>query len=365
MLFCCVAITRLTGQLSCQEMMSKFYKPEFLFLTQEDVIAAGALDMAATIDDVELAYKLFASGDVIQPHKPVFRFDHPETGAKQYYLAVSMPVYVGGEVNRIGHKWAAESMANVERGDMPMGIDIILLHDLDHAIPHAIMEGGLITAMRTSAVAGVGAKYLANPDSKVAGLIGAGVIGRTMIMALTSAMPGLEEIRLFDLNQERAEGLADEFEDQITIKVVDSIQDTFSDADIITTQTTARSPIVKDAWIPKGSYYAHMSSNEAEDAAFLATDYLVVDNWDTLKTWDFFPPTQLLKTGELRDESVTDIGDIILSKKPGRDSREQRILFANLGMGCLDITIAERIYKKAKKLGLGQTLNLWEKPLWI
>ena len=58
--------------------MTKLYEPEFLFLKQEDVIAAGALDMAATIDDVELAYKLFASGDMIQPHKPVFRFENPE-----------------------------------------------------------------------------------------------------------------------------------------------------------------------------------------------------------------------------------------------------------------------------------------------
>lgn len=345
--------------------MPEYYEPEFIFLTQEDVIAAGGLDMAATLADVELAYKLFASGDVIQPHKPVFRFDHPETGEKQYYLAVSMPVYVGGEVNRIGHKWAAESMANAVRGDMPMGIDIILLHDLDHAIPHAIMEGGLITAMRTSAVAGVGAKYLANPNSKVAGLVGAGVIGRTMIMALTTAMPELEEIRLVDLNRERAEGLANEFKAQIRVKVVDSVEEAFKRADIITTQTTARLPIVKDEWIPKGSYYAHMSSNEAEDAAFLATDRLVVDNWSTLKTWDFFPPTQLLKAGKLRDEQVTDIGEIILGQKPGRDYHDQRILFANLGMGCLDITIAERIYQNAKALGLGKKLKLWEKPLWI
>ena len=195
--------------------MTEFYKPEFLFLTQEDVIKAGGLDMHATIDDVELAYKLFASGDVMQPHKSVFRFPHPDTGKERYYLTVSMPVYVGGTVKRSGHKWAAESMANAERGDMPMGIDVILLHDLDHAIPDAIMEAGLITAMRTSAVAGVGAKTLANPDSKVAGLIGAGVVGRTMIMSLTAAMENLEEIRLYDLNRERAESLAKEFKDKI------------------------------------------------------------------------------------------------------------------------------------------------------
>ncbi|MDO9545651.1 MAG: hypothetical protein Q7J07_02740 [Pelolinea sp.] len=345
--------------------MSEINKPEFLFLTQEDVIEAGALDMHAALDDVELTYKLFASGQVDQPHKPVFRFDNPETGEKQQYLAVSMPVYVGGSVNRIGHKWAAESMANAKRGDMPMGIDIILLHNLDRAIPDAIMEAGLITAMRTSAVAGVGARTLANPDSNVAGLIGAGVIGRTMIMSLSAAMPKLEEIRLFDLNRKRAEDLAKEFEGKIKIRVVDSVQEAFQGADIITTQTTSRKAFVKDEWIPKGSYYAHMSFAEADDAAFVNTDRLVVDNWETLKTWEFFPATQLKMAGKLKDEDVTDIGKILLGEEPGRTSRDQRILFANLGMGCLDITIAERIYNNAKAKGLGQKIALWEKPLWI
>ncbi len=345
--------------------MAELYKPEFLFLTQEDVIAAGALDMPAALDDVELTYKLFASGQVNQPHKPVFQFDNPQTGEKRQYLAVSMPVFVGGPVNRIGHKWAAESLDNAKRGDMPMGIDIILLHDLEHAIPHAIMEAGLITAMRTSAVAGVGARTLANPDSKVAGLVGAGVIGRTMIWSLTSAMPKLEEVRLFDLNRQRAESLAKEFEGKIKVRVVDSVQEAFKDAHIVTTQTTAHKPFVKDEWIPKGSYYAHMASDEGEDNVFLNTDRLVVDNWETLKTWDFFTPTRLHAAGKLKEENITDIGKILIGEKPGRTSRDQRILFANLGMGCLDITIAERIYQSAKAKGLGQKISLWEKPLWI
>ena len=345
--------------------MTEYFKPEFLFLTQEDVIAAGALDMKAAQADIELAYKLFSSGQINQPHKPVFQFDNPETGAKRQYLAVSMPVYVGGSVNRIGHKWAAESLDNAKRGDMPMGIDIILLHDLEHAIPAAIMEGGLITAMRTSAVAGVGAKVLARPDSKVAGLVGAGVIGRTMIMSLTTAMPKLEEIRLFDLNKERAKELAKEFEQQVEVIVVDSVEQAFKDADIVTTQTTARQPFVEDAWIPKGSYYAHMAAYEGKDEVFINTDRLVVDNWATLKTWDFFAPTKLQKEGKLKEEAITDIGKILLGEAPGRQTEAERILFANLGMGCLDITMAERIYQSAKAKGLGQKISLWEKPLWI
>jgi len=346
-------------------MVKKAHEPEFLYLKQEDVIEAGVLDMAAAQDDVEKTYKLFASGEVIQPHKPVFRFDNKETGQEQYYLAVSMPVYVGGDVDAIGHKWAAESLGNAERGDMPMGIDVILLHDLEHAIPYSIMEGSLITAMRTSAVAGVGAKYLARPESKIAGLVGAGVIGRTMIMALTTAMHDLKEIRLFDLRRERALDLAEEFSDRIKVKVVGSVEEAFEGADIVTTQTTARAPIVKDEWIPEGSYYAHMSFTEGEDAVFLNTDRLVVDNWATLKTWDFFPPTRLHREGKIQDDEISDIGEILLGKKPARENKSERIIFANLGMGCLDITMADRIYRNAKEKGLGQKLRLWDHPLWI
>jgi ornithine cyclodeaminase len=108
-----------------------------------------------------------------------------------------------------------------------------------------------------------------------------------------------------------------------------------------------------------------MASDEGEDNVFLNTDRLVVDNWSTLKTWDFFTPTRLHAAGKLNEESITDIGKILIGEKPGRTSRDQRILFANLGMGCLDITIAERIYQNAKAKGLGQKLSLWEKPLWI
>ncbi len=60
--------------------MADYYEPVFLFLTQEDVIAAGGLDMKAALDDVELTNKLFASDQIMQPHKPIMHFDNPKTG---------------------------------------------------------------------------------------------------------------------------------------------------------------------------------------------------------------------------------------------------------------------------------------------
>ena len=110
-------------------------------------------------------------------------------------------------------------------------------------------------------------------------------------------MPKFEEIRLFDLNKKRAEDWQKSLKTRSRFMLLTASQEAFKDADIVTTQTTAHKPIVKDEWVPKGSYYAHMAPYEGEDAAFVNTDRLVVDNWATLKTWDFFTPTRMVKEG--------------------------------------------------------------------
>ena len=107
-----------------------------------------------------------------------------------------------------------------------------------------------------------------------------------------------------------------------------------------------------------------IDSNPIENT-FSTRDYWLTDNWQTLKGWDFFAPTRLVNEGKLNANEIVDLGEIILGKKEGRKSPEDSIIFANLGMGCLDIVIAERIYKNAKEQGIGQKLALWEKPLWI
>ena len=176
-------------------------KPEFLFLQQEDVVAAGVLDMEMVLERVEHVFQMFGCDEMIQPVKPVIRL--PEAGAKQQYLMVAMPVYLGGDINRAGIKWAAELKDNQARGDLPYGIDIVLLHDIERAIPLAIMDGTMITAMRTGAATGVAAKYCAPAGAEVVGLVGAGVVGRTCLEAIGRSVPGIKKFRVFDLSREK------------------------------------------------------------------------------------------------------------------------------------------------------------------
>ncbi|MEW5957295.1 MAG: ornithine cyclodeaminase family protein [Chloroflexota bacterium] len=336
-------------------------KPEFLFLKQEEVIAGGALDMKLALLDVERAFLMHGQGLVDQPNKTVIEFPDPETGQRRY-LMVSMPVYIGGELNRAGLKWAAESQDNARRGDLPYGIDLIILHDLEQAHPVAIMDGTLITAMRTGAAAGVAAKYLARPDSQVASFIGAGVIGRAALEAIGLAVPGLQEFRLFDLKQEKAQALAEEFAGRWTIHVAGSAQEAIEGADVIATMTTTRRPFIQAEWLKAGCFIAAMGKNEFEARALIEADRLVVDEWQQFKHYAPSLLAQLVQAGRLRDSDVVNLREILLGRAAGRITSHERIHFLSFGLAGQDIAVAERVYQKARSLGLGQTLSLWDQP---
>ncbi|NLT58770.1 MAG: ornithine cyclodeaminase family protein, partial [Clostridiales bacterium] len=153
---------------------------DILFLQQEDVVKAGLLDMKEVLADVELTYTMFGEGKIINHPKVSTRIPEDEHWTSFFN---SMPCYIGGDVHVAGIKWACESKGNAKLPNMPWGIDSTILSDPDTVLPIAYMDGTLITAMRTSAVGGVFAKYTAPKNCKVATLVGAGVIGRTMIMS--------------------------------------------------------------------------------------------------------------------------------------------------------------------------------------
>ena len=337
-------------------------KAELLFMKQEDVIEAGILDMEKVLEMVEKAFYLEGQGEILNPPKTVFGIPIGQEPKSHFF---SMPVYIGGDVNRPGIKWAAESMTNAKTGNLPMGIDLVILSDPVTVQPVAIMDGMVITAMRTAAAAGVAAKYLAPKGAKTAGFVGAGVIGRTMIMALKQVIPGLEEIRLCDLKLEKAEKLAAEFEGIIKVIPTDNVEEALSGVDIIATMTTSRKPIVKAEWVKKGAMIIQMSSCEVESAAVKKAHKIVVDSWDQMKENELSVLSQMVKAGDLDEQDIWTLNQVVCGKKPGRENDDEITMFSSRGMGCLDIIIGDYLYKEALKKGLGQKLVLWDEAKWV
>lgn len=336
---------------------------KFVFLSQEDVIAAGGLDMAKTIACVEKSFSLIDKGDAMEPDPPMLMF-----GGQAGRRVTMHPAFVGGDVNTVGLKWTPANPDNPRTIGMPRATAMDIINDPVTGHPLAVMDGTIISAMRTGAVTGVGFKYLGRPDAQVVGLLGAGVIARTQLMALKEVMPRLADVKIFDLVPTRAADWAAEMGAELGVPVrpVASAQACVEGSDVVVGCTTvsADQRYVQPGWIKEGSFYSNISDNDATFETILQADKVVVDG-----PRQFTIPVVMglmAKQGLISfDKIYGTIGEIINGKKPGRTSTQERVFYSCLGLGCHDTVNARRVYEEAKRLSLGVELALWQEPHWI
>src|SRR5437764_7926060 len=176
----------------------------FLWLSQEDVVAAGGLDMAATIDAVERAFRVKAAGGVSMPPKVMITWSNEPGSEERHGRIMAMPAYVGGEFDVAGLKWIPSVPDNPPRRGLPRANALVLLSDRETGLPLAVMDGTVVSAMRTGAVTGVAVRPLAAEGSEVACLLGAGVLAHTQLDALRAVMPKLDRVCVYDPDGDRA-----------------------------------------------------------------------------------------------------------------------------------------------------------------
>lgn len=354
-------------------------KVEFLYLQQEDCIKAGGLEMDQTIKAVERSFFLHGKNDFIQPAKPVIRWGGPETEETTGRI-MSMPAYLGGKsfaeeleagdllgpVDTSGIKFIPSRPDNPKKHDLPRSNGIIIIVDPETLMPACIMDGTLVSAMRTGAASGVAAKYLANPDSKVAGIIGASVQGVTQTLALKESLKNLEFCKVYDLNPDVIQRYLHKMRElgcDLEFKAAESHEEAIRDSDIICTATTAREPYVNAAWYREGVLHCEVSFWDTPPEALNVIDFIVVDDWHQVKhhgvdvSWRAVRD-KVIPEGKIRGN----LGDIVAGKKQGRADRKEKIMFNPIGMGIHDLSEAFRIYKNAAAAGIGKTLPLWEEP---
>lgn len=327
---------------------------ELIYLDREALVSAGLLDFARAVEDVESVFKTLAAGEVVMPPKIAIEMFSDDGSPKGHLIA--MPAYVK-PLGVAGVKWAAGFFRNPERG-LPHGLDVIVLSDPETGRPLAVMEGALVTAVRTGAVAAVGAKYLAPDGAEIAALIGAGVVGRAAAHALRAALPGLAELKVYDLKREKAEAVAKE----VGGRVAGDLEEAVRGSDIVVTATTSHSQFVKLSWLKRDCLCVEIGKNELEDSVILRADRVVVDYWEQVKSRDWVSLARLWRHGLLPESRIEEISRIVSMGRLG--SGGQRV-FSPIGMACEDIVVASRLYREAKKRGLGVRLPLWRATDWL
>lgn len=366
-------------------------KIEFLYLNEEDMINAGVMDMHKCVEVMEEVFNLVGQGDYLMggPSEnshgikiffpPEKRFPNmPVAGPDRRFMA--MVAYLGGRFNVCGEKWYGSNIENPSQRGWPRSILLTVLNDPVSAAPLAIMSANLVSAMRTGAMPGLGAKYLAKNDAEVLGIIGGGVISTACLMSLTDVLKGVKEVKVYDIYKNKAEEFSGQMGEKLGIKVhaVDTLEEAVSGSDVINVATSGKTaPFIKAEWLKEGSLLTAPAGVELEEE-YLLNSKVVVDEWKMHMTWREelkslpggyqnlgLPTKYLLKfvdEGKLQDEEVVSLGQVITGQKTGRVNDRERTVLMTGGCPVQDLGWSYTVYKNALEMGIGQKLTLWEEP---
>jgi ornithine cyclodeaminase/alanine dehydrogenase-like protein (mu-crystallin family) len=326
-------------------------------------VAAGGLDMDGTLAIVEEALRLHAKGEAIAPKKSSILWSDDLDSDERLGRVMAMPAYVGGDLDVVGMKWIPSVPDNATRG-LPRGIGMVLLSDRETGLPIAVLDGTVVSAMRTGAIGGIAARALANPSSSVATLLGAGVQARTQLMALERTL-ALEEVRVHDVAAGRAAEFCErERREGFRLTPVDDPAEACAGSAVVVAATMADEPFVPPDWLDPGSVFISISSLDPTLELIAACDVWVTDVWEHETGHHSRPFARALAAGIVTREQVVQLGDLLVGNVSGRTAQDQRIFVSPVGVGIEDVAEAWRVVRRAQELGIGTPLQLWERPVW-
>lgn len=370
---------------------------DFLYLSEQDMIKAGVLNMAKCIPSMEEMFKLLVAGDYRMGgdngNEHGIRLSFPKTSdvpgmplAEPDKRMMAMPAYLGGKYKLYGCKTYGSNPHNKEYGQ-PRSILMMQLLDSITGAPMAYMSANLLSAMRTGAVCGLGAKWLANKDAHIVSIIGPGVMSRYTLDAFMVSRPNIDTIKIKGRGQENIERFIkfaqDKYPQIKNCVICNSIEDACRESDIIFYGTTNAAkfednPYVEEAWIKPGAVII------AASALLVKTDFLskenvklVADNYAMYAGWGEgreLPTQKTVSTllgmgfydavteGKIARESITELGNIINGKEKSRDNKDQIMVYAVGGMSLEDVAWGYECYKNALENNIGVKLNLWDEP---
>jgi ornithine cyclodeaminase/alanine dehydrogenase-like protein (mu-crystallin family) len=293
-----------------------------LFLDEEQV--RRHLRMKTLIPAMEKALIDFSTGKVVQPVRSVVPVDPPGG-----FMGI-MPALSEG----LGLKVVTFYPPNAKRG-LPTHMATIFLLDPETGAPVVVMDGRLITEMRTAAVSAAATKLLASPEARVLAILGSGVQARSHVEALRLVRP-FEEIRVWSPTKAHADRLAEEIGAKST-----TAEQAVRDADVVVTATNSKTSILRGAWLKPG---CHVNAVGA-----CRPDWRELDD-DAMRNVLFV---------DSREAAMQESGDVILSgakiyaelgaalagKVPAR--ADKTTIFKSLGMAVEDIAAALLVSRSA------------------
>lgn len=378
-------------------------KIEILFLNEEDMLKAGVLDAGRCVDTVGEVMSLLSSGDYLMGGK-----EHNDHGIQLFFpekseiegfpLAdsrdrrfMSMPAYLGGRFHLAGEKWYGSNGRNVEKG-FPRSILMVTLNDVETGQPLAYMSANLLSAMRTGAMPGLAALYLAPKGAKVLSLIGAGVVSRTTLMAILAKLPEIEVVKIKGSSptsktaSELAAFAKENYPQLKEVVVCKDLEEACAGVDIIAEAISVEPhkwPEIKQEWIKPGCLIISSGTIDVDYEFTKKNITKVVDNIGMYEEYinvyqEYDEEGKPISMGvpgmayvlmieeeSIKKSDVKHLGAIVRGVETGRVSENEIIMVCLGGMPILDVGWGYDCYKSALEKGIGTKLKLWDSPYLV
>lgn len=340
---------------------------EILFLSHEDVLRCGGNDISLAIDEIEKGFYSFDKGNILQPQKTTLKFakkgSEGNTGLVNF-----LPSYVQIDDEEIYSCKSLGAMpSNVEKG-LPRAVGLITLFDPITKAPICIMDGQVISAIRTGAISALTARKIVPSEVDTVGMIGAGVNMRTQLLGLSKVLPNLKKVLVysrFDTKYEFSKKMSELT--GLDIRAVETAEEAVvNQRFVVTCLPNGVQPIVQDSWIGKqGMTIFNIGGHEVDENVLVRMDRVVADVWEHAKVRASQSHAKAFFKNLITEDKIEDLTPLLVGKVEGRTSNEQNFFFCPTGLGFADAIIAARVYKAAIKFKYGQTINQWKDCQWI
>jgi 2,3-diaminopropionate biosynthesis protein SbnB len=329
-------------------------RDELLVLTRRDLAAVLAtLDETEVIDVVRAAYVAHARGQTNLPHSTFLRFP-----GRSRERIIALPAFLGDGFEAAGVKWISSFPENVERG-LERASALVVLNSMDTGRPRVVMEGALVSAMRTAASAALAARTLHADSHPVVGLVGTGRINLEIARFVAAVFPAASEWWVYDIDPGRAQ----EFQTRLTsvrldlrVRVASSIREILARCGLVAFATTAVEPHVTDLSVcAPATTILHVSLRDLTPAPILDADNVVddVDHVCRAQTSVHLAEQQVGHRAFIRAE----LGRILTGEVPARPDPQRLTIFSPFGLGILDVAVAARAAQLAERRAVGTTVE--------
>ncbi|MDE2875203.1 MAG: ornithine cyclodeaminase family protein [Gemmatimonadota bacterium] len=308
------------------------------------------ITMSDAIDAMARAFGQLSAGSAEMPVRVALA-----TGGG---ISLFMPARLGGAGER-GAKVVSVFGENRARG-LPSINGVILMLDDETGLPVALMDGGELTAIRTAAAAGLAARLLSRPDSRVLAIFGAGVQAPRQIEAMRTVRP-IEEVRVVSRGPDSARRLASSLKG-VGARAVSDPAEAVDGADIIVAVTTSGTPVFDGSALPagthvsgSGSFMPHMREVGSE---VVTRARVVVEEREAAleEAGDLVIPIgEGLVTTDVID---ADLGEIVNGDAPGGNAGRELTFFKSVGTAVQDVAIGAEVLRRAEAAGVGRVVGL-------